>query len=178
MSTLALRDPCRFRLLYTVNRRFRLSAPLIRFLDADIVCSRAKNHYDPLGTLNFSDSATQMDDAQALTSLESFRKDFKPLHGTQAQRMYFSVRFYRPFLRLFADTVIVIMRCVHNYWFVGIYRVVPLFCQIMMINAIKRDRFLALNDVTCSRFAQACLPSTSTFQSFFSALLGFPSLQL
>ncbi|RDB22690.1 Protein argonaute-2 [Hypsizygus marmoreus] len=57
---------------------------------ADIVCSRAKNHYDPQGTLNFSDSATQVEGSQADNSLDAFRRGFKPLHPKQALLMYFS----------------------------------------------------------------------------------------
>ncbi|KAJ6628687.1 argonaute-like protein [Mycena sp. CBHHK59/15] len=48
---------------------------------ADIVCSRAKNHYDPQGTVDFSDSATQIDAAQSQSTL-----------------MYFSVRRFCYFL--------------------------------------------------------------------------------
>ncbi|KAJ7047297.1 argonaute-like protein [Mycena alexandri] len=58
---------------------------------ADIVCSRAKNHYDPQGTVDFSDSATQIDDGQAASSLEAFRRGFRPLHKSQETLMYFSV---------------------------------------------------------------------------------------
>ncbi|KAJ6539414.1 argonaute-like protein [Mycena capillaripes] len=57
---------------------------------ADIVCSRAENHYDPQGTVDFSDSATQIDDGQAASSLEAFRRGFKPLHNSQSTLMYFS----------------------------------------------------------------------------------------
>ncbi|KAF7351067.1 Argonaute-like protein [Mycena sanguinolenta] len=57
---------------------------------ADIVCSRAKNHYDPQGTVDFSDSATQVDEGQAASSLEQFRRGFKPLHQSQSTLMYFS----------------------------------------------------------------------------------------
>jgi len=57
---------------------------------ADIVCSRAKNHYDPQGTVDFSDSATQVDSAQAGDSLDAFRRGFKPLHKAQSSLMYFS----------------------------------------------------------------------------------------
>ena len=56
--------------------------------DADIVCSRAKNHYDPQGSFDFSDSATQADDAT--TTLENFKRGFKPLHQKMATVMYFS----------------------------------------------------------------------------------------
>ncbi|KAJ7180150.1 argonaute-like protein [Mycena crocata] len=59
---------------------------------ADIVCSRAKNHYDPQGTVDFSDSVTQVDDGQAASTLEAFRRGFKPLHQSQSTLMYFSVR--------------------------------------------------------------------------------------
>ncbi|KAJ7641742.1 argonaute-like protein [Roridomyces roridus] len=57
---------------------------------ADIVCARAKTHYDPTETFDFSDSATQLDNGQADSSLEAFREGFKPLHANQQQRMYFS----------------------------------------------------------------------------------------
>ncbi|KAG9317400.1 argonaute-like protein [Chiua virens] len=57
---------------------------------ADIVCSRAKNHYDPQGTVDFSDSATQVDNTQAEGALEAFRRGFKPLHANMAPLMYFS----------------------------------------------------------------------------------------
>ena len=59
-------------------------------IDADIVCSRAKNHYDPLGTVDFSDTNTQMDSSQADASLESFKRGFLSLHPTQSRLMYFS----------------------------------------------------------------------------------------
>ncbi|KAL0575953.1 hypothetical protein V5O48_006023 [Marasmius crinis-equi] len=54
---------------------------------ADIVCSRARNHYDPSGSVNFSDSFTA-DSGEA--TLESYRQGFKPLHRNQASMMYFS----------------------------------------------------------------------------------------
>jgi eukaryotic translation initiation factor 2C len=58
--------------------------------DADIVCSRAKNHYDPQGNLALSESATH-DTAQAASDLELFKKAYKPLHKNQSTLMYFSV---------------------------------------------------------------------------------------
>ncbi|KAH8113254.1 argonaute-like protein [Phellopilus nigrolimitatus] len=59
---------------------------------ADIVCSRAKNHFNPEATdgFNFSDSATQPDDQQANATLEMYKKNFKNLHNTTALSMYFS----------------------------------------------------------------------------------------
>lgn len=58
---------------------------------ADIVCARAKTHYDP-GSVAFSDTATQMS-GQGGTDLERFRayKDnFRPLSGYAQSNMYFS----------------------------------------------------------------------------------------
>jgi len=56
---------------------------------ADIVCSRAKNHFDPQGGFALSESATQ-DTAQAADSLENFKRAYKPLHPNQSILMYFS----------------------------------------------------------------------------------------
>ncbi|KNZ77926.1 Protein argonaute-2 [Termitomyces sp. J132] len=58
---------------------------------ADIVCSRAKIHYDPSGSLDFSDTVTATG-SQATATLESFQRDFKPLHANTSRVMYFSVR--------------------------------------------------------------------------------------
>ncbi|KAJ7180167.1 argonaute-like protein [Mycena crocata] len=69
---------------------FAMLIVMLRSPDADIVCSRAKNHYDPQGTVDFSDSATQVDDGQAASTLEAFRRGFKPLHQSQSTLMYFS----------------------------------------------------------------------------------------
>jgi len=57
---------------------------------ADIVCSRAKNHFDPDAGVNLSDTNSQLDDQQVDSSLENFRKNFKPLHPNAAINMYFS----------------------------------------------------------------------------------------
>ena len=57
--------------------------------DADIVCSRAKNHYDPEENIDLSESATQLDNP-ATTSLENFRNLFKKTHDNMARTMYFS----------------------------------------------------------------------------------------
>jgi len=57
---------------------------------ADIVCARAKNHYDPQGTLDFSDSATQTNEGATNTTLEAFRLGFKPLNAKMTTVMYFS----------------------------------------------------------------------------------------
>ncbi|KAL0949487.1 hypothetical protein HGRIS_009541 [Hohenbuehelia grisea] len=61
---------------------------------ADIVCSRAKNHYDPQpdGTnpLDLSDTATSLDQSQADQSLDAYKRGFRPLNRNQEILMYFS----------------------------------------------------------------------------------------
>jgi len=57
---------------------------------ADIVCSRAKNHYDPNGTLDFSETATQtQSQGQADTTLQAYQSGYRPLHPNMAKVMYF-----------------------------------------------------------------------------------------
>ncbi|GAW01092.1 argonaute-like protein [Lentinula edodes] len=51
---------------------------------ADIVCSRAKIHYDPSG-VDLSDAASTV----ATENLQSFIDGFKPLHGLHKTKMYF-----------------------------------------------------------------------------------------
>ena len=61
------------------------------FVDADIVCSRAKNHYDPEGTgIDLSESATRLDSKDANQQLDAFRANFKPLNDRTRRLMYFS----------------------------------------------------------------------------------------
>ncbi|KAF8195816.1 argonaute-like protein [Mycena galopus ATCC 62051] len=67
------------------TRSVSIPAPVCRHC-----LSRAKNHYDPQGTVDFSDSATQVDEGQAASSLEQFKRGFKPLHTSQSTLMYFS----------------------------------------------------------------------------------------
>jgi len=60
---------------------------------ADIVCSRAKNHYDPQGQWDLAgeyENDSSMDAAQAKTSLDRFQQAFRPLHANQKSLMYFS----------------------------------------------------------------------------------------
>ncbi|KAI0314809.1 Piwi domain-containing protein [Amylostereum chailletii] len=58
---------------------------------ADIVCSRAKHHYDPQQGLDFtgtgSETATNVERDQE--TLAAFRRGFKPLHERQKTLMYF-----------------------------------------------------------------------------------------
>jgi len=73
-------------------------------VDADIVCSRARNHFDPLEKWDFlgSDDASS---AQGLSSqidtLDKFQKAFRPLHNNQKVLMYFSVS--KPYRHLSAE---------------------------------------------------------------------------
>ncbi|KAJ6498441.1 argonaute-like protein [Mycena vitilis] len=56
---------------------------------ADTVCARAKIHFDPFSRQGaWSESGTTGTEASA--NLEAFKKDYLPLHGSQALRMYFS----------------------------------------------------------------------------------------
>ncbi|KAI0832378.1 argonaute-like protein [Trametes gibbosa] len=57
---------------------------------ADIVCARAKNHYDPDGGMDFEGSGVTLDDTQKTSTLEAFKKGFKPLHKVMQKVMYFS----------------------------------------------------------------------------------------
>ncbi|KAF8980636.1 argonaute-like protein, partial [Cyathus striatus] len=52
---------------------------------ADIVCARAKNHYEP--RFNIGDQDTNSTDAEKI--LQKYKDGFKPLHASQAGRMYF-----------------------------------------------------------------------------------------
>ncbi|KAL1743740.1 Piwi domain-containing protein [Schizophyllum fasciatum] len=56
---------------------------------ADIVCARAKTHYDPEKRVDLAETAE--DSGEHPASLDSFKRDFKKLHSAQARRMYFSV---------------------------------------------------------------------------------------
>lgn len=54
---------------------------------ADIVCARAKHHYDPATRHLMSDSASQ---ASGGSALQSFRTNFRPLSAYAQRNMYFS----------------------------------------------------------------------------------------
>ncbi|KAJ7578988.1 argonaute-like protein [Mycena floridula] len=53
---------------------------------ADIVCARAKNHYDPTNALRLDDTTNTSDTSM----LGQYRANFKPLHPKQSKLMYFS----------------------------------------------------------------------------------------
>ncbi|KAF8992551.1 argonaute-like protein [Cyathus striatus] len=54
---------------------------------ADIVCSRAKNHFDPSQGIDIDGNS---DGGRGGDSLDDFRRNFKPLHSKQERLMYFS----------------------------------------------------------------------------------------
>ncbi|KAI0702894.1 argonaute-like protein [Cytidiella melzeri] len=56
---------------------------------ADIVCSRAKNHYSPDSNLDFSESQTA-EGSQNTSQLQAYKQGFKPLHANSSYVMYFS----------------------------------------------------------------------------------------
>ncbi|KAJ3501716.1 hypothetical protein NLJ89_g9216 [Agrocybe chaxingu] len=55
---------------------------------ADIVCSRAKNHYAPGTDLDLSDTAT-VASSRAEDQLQRYREGFRPLHANMSKLMYF-----------------------------------------------------------------------------------------
>ncbi|PPQ94823.1 hypothetical protein CVT25_007460 [Psilocybe cyanescens] len=61
---------------------------------ADIVCSRAKNHYAPGTNLEGSDSATQTS-AQQDVKLETFKRLYQPTHQKMSNLMYFMIGYLR-----------------------------------------------------------------------------------
>lgn len=67
-----------------------VTSSILLCADADIVCSRAKNHYDPTGAFGLSDTDTQLESGQANDALERFKRNFQPLHNAQKRLMYFS----------------------------------------------------------------------------------------
>lgn len=62
-------------------------------IDADIVCARAKNHFDPQAGVELSEDNTPSDPdkkKESTKTLSYFQKAFKPLAGNAQRRMYFS----------------------------------------------------------------------------------------
>ncbi|KAJ3529107.1 hypothetical protein NM688_g7899 [Phlebia brevispora] len=58
---------------------------------ADIVCSRAKNHYAPESNLNLdSEDQTSATGTSAQNQFDLFKKEFKGLHANMKRLMYFS----------------------------------------------------------------------------------------
>ena len=73
---------------YSLSSSHSRSQPYTVLSDADIVCSRAKNHYDPEQNIDLSDTASQLDNP--VTTLENFKNLFKRTHVNMADKMYFS----------------------------------------------------------------------------------------
>ncbi|KDR77481.1 hypothetical protein GALMADRAFT_266956 [Galerina marginata CBS 339.88] len=70
------------------TRSVSLPAPVYY---ADIVCSRARNHFDPRGNLGPSDTSTQASGAGGDSGdLEAYKAGYKPLHPNQHGLMYFA----------------------------------------------------------------------------------------
>ena len=77
-------------LLFTVGV-YLVAAHAIEYLhltDADIVCARAKNHYEPGQNLD-TDSETVTD---ASAQLKLYQDNFRRLHANMSRLMYFSWR--------------------------------------------------------------------------------------
>jgi len=56
---------------------------------ADIVCSRAKHHYDPSQGMDLSISETATNTTEAAATLERLRQAFRPTHERMKRLMYF-----------------------------------------------------------------------------------------
>ncbi|TFK75842.1 argonaute-like protein [Pluteus cervinus] len=56
---------------------------------ADIVCSRAKNHYSPEGSVVLSETGTRLGSERS-TSLDLYKREYRKLHQNQRILMYFS----------------------------------------------------------------------------------------
>ncbi|KAI9063284.1 argonaute-like protein [Trametes sanguinea] len=57
---------------------------------ADIVCARAKNHFDPERNMDLEGSSGTLDDAQRTNHLEAYRAAFQMLNPAMRKVMYFS----------------------------------------------------------------------------------------
>lgn len=84
------REPCRSQLRFIVShlKSYHLKISGFHLIDASIVCSRAKNHYNPNERVPEADS-NLVDKADK--DLEYHKAAFKPLHREMENSMYFSV---------------------------------------------------------------------------------------
>jgi len=57
---------------------------------ADIVCARAKIHYDPNAGLELSDFATELSSTEARNNQDVFKQNYKRVHNNTSRMMYFS----------------------------------------------------------------------------------------
>ena len=75
------------------------STDIIYTTDADILCSKAKYHFDPSFDPDFSDSATQtsrgagsaVSGSRSESYLETYKRHFQGLHSKLMRSMYFVV---------------------------------------------------------------------------------------
>lgn len=73
------------------SRVVHILMSIICAIDADIVCARAKNHYDPDGgQADLTESGTQLDSTEASRQLEAYKASFRPLNEKTKRVMYFS----------------------------------------------------------------------------------------
>ena len=74
---------------------YRLHQRSTHSLDADIVCTRAKNHFDPNDMINILGSEEDsIDTSKQQDHLAKYQKGFKALHAKQKTLMYFSVSYF------------------------------------------------------------------------------------
>lgn len=78
-----------FCVLHTLEGAEPDAVPIATMTDADIVCSRAKHHYDPEDGLDLSGESDTATSTDKTAILERFRAAFKPLHANQGRVMYF-----------------------------------------------------------------------------------------
>ncbi|KAJ3570209.1 hypothetical protein NP233_g4554 [Leucocoprinus birnbaumii] len=84
-----------YHLCYTYARATRAVSIPAPVYYADIVCSRAKNHYDPYETIPEADPGLA---DKADQDLENHKAAFRPLHQAVENLMYFSVESFCHFL--------------------------------------------------------------------------------
>lgn len=109
-----LPDQCLFQLQSTVSLRSTNQwFWLISYPDANIVCSRARNHFDPDNRQDFSDSGTRSD---LDSTIETFRCDFMPLAQVQSRRMYFMVRCLKSTFFFWSQLICILSKTVSTFW--------------------------------------------------------------
>jgi len=64
--------------------------------DADRVCARARIHFDPNKSLlsDISSVSYESEDEERAAILEIYKKEMKPIHSAQSQRMFFTVSIF------------------------------------------------------------------------------------
>jgi hypothetical protein len=62
---------------------------LTRILDADIVCERAKNHYDPSVEFSSFDDGGTTTSGGASSTVQRFKDQFQPIHASMRYKMLY-----------------------------------------------------------------------------------------